>query len=106
MAFRQCAGARAPDHGQNQQSPLMQTQILVVAEHDGVQLDPITSDLVSWALKLATAKNSKVGVLVAGCSIGGVAEAACKLSTDAVYVLDDAALKDYNAPIYVESIAQ
>src|SRR5437588_201509 len=99
MAFRQCAGARAANRRQNQQGPLMETQILVVAEHDGVQLDPITSDLVSWALKLAIAKNWKVGVLVAGSVIGSVADSACKLSADAVYVLDDAALKDYNAPI-------
>lgn len=84
----------------------MAIKILVVAEHDGAQLRPVTANTVAAAQCLAQkAGGGTITLLVAGSAIAGVAEQAAKLSAvDAVLVADDAVLRDQVAEAVAEQV--
>lgn len=83
----------------------METEILVIAEHNGSELDPISLDLVSWGRQIAAEKNWKLGALVMGADLNGILETLRSSSLDAIYSLDDPALRTYNSSAYVQAIA-
>ena len=83
----------------------MHSEILVIAEHSGSEIDAMTHDLIAWGAQVAAEKNWKLGVLVAGCAVDGVAAALRSSAADHVYTLDDPALKEYNPCVYVDAIA-
>lgn len=84
----------------------METEILIIAEHNGSEPDPITFDLISWGAQIAGEKNWKLGVLVPGFRLDGLLEKMRGAAVDVIFSLDDPALQDYNSCAYVEAIAR
>ena len=83
----------------------MAPEILIVADHNGSELDPITHDLISWGSQIAGEKNWKLGVLVPGFGLHGVLETMRSSAADVIFSLDDPALQEYNSCVYVQAIA-
>jgi electron transfer flavoprotein alpha subunit len=82
----------------------MAPEILVIAECCGVELDPITFDLVSWGSKIAAEKSWSLGIVVLGFELSRVVEEISSLGIDQILVLDDARLQEYNSSVYVAVI--
>ena len=78
----------------------MDAEILVVAEHDGGELDPATADLISWGEALATAKQCRLTVLLLGHRVEGAVKALSDLGVGQIFVGDDPQLADYNPSLY------
>jgi electron transfer flavoprotein alpha subunit len=79
--------------------------ILVIAEHDGRDISPITFDLLYWGAQLAKDNNWHLGVLLAGFEIGKFSDELQGSSADVIFVLDDPGLQQYSAPRYLGAIA-
>ncbi|MBI4188913.1 MAG: electron transfer flavoprotein subunit alpha/FixB family protein [Betaproteobacteria bacterium] len=84
----------------------MEPEILIVAEHNGSELDPITFDLIAWGSQIASEKNWKVGVLVLGFQVNGLLETMRRSAVDVIFALDDPVLQDYNSCVYVQAVAR
>lgn len=82
----------------------MEPEILVVAEHDGAEWDPITFELISWGCRIASEKNWKLGVLVLGCAVEDLSETLRTSSVDAIFVLEDPTLRVYNCCLYLNAV--
>jgi electron transfer flavoprotein alpha subunit len=83
----------------------MSVEVLVIAEHDGREIDPITFDLLSWGSQIATENNWRLGVLVSGFEVGAFLEGFHRSGADVIFVLDDPRLQQYSAPRYLEANA-
>lgn len=83
----------------------MSQEVLVIAEHDGREVDPITFDLLSWGSQIATENNWRLGVLISGFEVGEFLERLHGTGADVIFVLDDPRLQRYSAPSYLEAIA-
>ena len=83
----------------------MVPEVLVIAEHDGRAVDPITFDLLSWGCQIATENNWHLGVLLAGFEVAQLSQTLRDSGADVVFVLDDPELRQYSAPAYLQAIA-
>ena len=48
--------------------------VIVIAEHDGVELAPVTRDLLAWGAQLAGPEGGKLGVILVGSCVEGMAK--------------------------------
>ncbi len=83
----------------------MKPEILIVAEHDGAELDPLTFDLISCGSQIASEKSWKLGLLVLGFKLDGLLEKIRGSGVDVIFTIDDARLQEYNSCIHLEIIA-
>jgi electron transfer flavoprotein alpha subunit len=83
----------------------MIADVLVIAEHDGREISPITFDLLYWGAQVARKNNWRLGVLLAGFEIGKFLNELQEASSDVVFVLDDPGLQQYTVPRYLHAIA-
>lgn len=82
----------------------MMPDVLVIAEHDGREISPITFDLLYWGAQVAKKNDWHLGVLLAGFEIGKRSNDLLESSADVIFVLDDPRLQQYSAPIYLRAI--
>ena len=80
-------------------------EVLVIAEHDGREVDPITFDLLSWGSQIATENHWRLGVLITGFELEQVSGKLQGSCADVIFILDDPELLHYSAPSYREAIA-
>jgi hypothetical protein len=52
----------------------MSAEVLVIAEHNGSEVDPVTFDLLSWGAQIAAENHWRVGVLITGFEVGNFRE--------------------------------
>jgi electron transfer flavoprotein alpha subunit len=78
--------------------------VLVIAEHDGREISPITCDLLSWGAQVAVENNWNLGVLLAGFEIGKLSNELRESGANVVFVLDNPGLQQYTAPSYLRAI--
>jgi electron transfer flavoprotein alpha subunit len=83
----------------------MMPEVLIIAEHDGEQADPINLDLLAWGAQIAAAKGWKTGVLVAGSGVDAIADQLRSSPADFILKLDAPSLKGYTSSSYVAAIA-
>ncbi|OGA45098.1 MAG: hypothetical protein A3F74_06855 [Betaproteobacteria bacterium RIFCSPLOWO2_12_FULL_62_58] len=82
----------------------MEPEILIIAEHNGSELDPITLDMIAWGSQIASEKNWQLGVLVPGFKLDVLVEKMGSSAANVVFLLDDPALEQYNSSTYVNGI--
>jgi electron transfer flavoprotein alpha subunit len=78
--------------------------ILVVGEVDGGQLVPITGEMLGAARRLAEASGHSVACVLMGSGVEAKAQEAIALGADQVFVVDDAALAEYNTDTYIQAM--
>jgi len=84
----------------------MDAEILVIAEHNGVEFDPITQDLLAWAAPIALARNYRIGLIIAGADLGAISEKGKSMSADMLYLLEHPLLEKFNSANYVNAIQE
>jgi electron transfer flavoprotein alpha subunit len=80
--------------------------ILIITELVNNTLAPISKELLGAGRKLSAALNEPVEAVLIGSGVAGAAPEAFHFGADKVYVVDDAALKDYRTDAYVAAVAK
>src|SRR3990172_12782957 len=83
----------------------MVPEIVVVAEHNGSELDPITFDLLAWGSQIAKEKHWKLGAMAVGAGIDAMTQQLRNSAADVILALDDPSLREFNSLIYSDAIA-
>ncbi|MEX2159165.1 MAG: electron transfer flavoprotein subunit alpha/FixB family protein [Dehalococcoidia bacterium] len=78
--------------------------ILVVGEVGGGQLVPITGEMLGAARRLAGSGGHTVACALMGSGVEALAQEAIALGADQVFVIDDAALAEYNTDTYLQAM--
>lgn len=82
----------------------MANVILVVGEVDGGELVPITGEMLGAARQLAASSGHTVACALMGSGVESQAQAAIAMGADQVFVVDDAALAEYNTDTYIQAM--
>ena len=80
----------------------MASSILVVGEVGEGALAPITAEMLGAARRLSS--DGSVGCALIGSGVESSAQSAIALGADEVFVVDDAALADYNTDTYLQAM--
>ena len=84
----------------------MQCEIVIVAESNEGELDPITLDLIACGSPVAQEKNWAIGVLVLGCGLDPlIRQLSGKGVVDHLFAVDDPRFERYNASVHVDAVA-
>lgn len=75
--------------------------VLILAEVADGKLAAIATELLGAGRKLADDLGEELGALLVGSEVSGIAQEAIAFGADKVYVVEDAALKDYRTDSYV-----
>jgi len=82
----------------------MSAEVLVIAEHNGSEVDPVTFDLLSWGAQIAAENHWRVGVLITGFEVGKFSGKLQESCADTILILDAPELQQYNPLSYREAI--
>jgi len=83
----------------------MSAEVLVIAEHNGSEIDPVTFDLLCWAFQIAAENHWRVGVLITGFEVEKFLGKIQESCADTIFILDAPELQQYNPVSYREAIA-
>ena len=83
----------------------MSAEVLVIAEHNGSEVDSVTFDLLSWGAQIAAENHWRVGVLITGFEVGKFSAKLQGSCADTIFILDAPELQQYNPLSYREAIA-
>jgi electron transfer flavoprotein alpha subunit len=84
----------------------MVPDVLVIAEHNGVEIDPATFELITWARAFSTDNGWHLGVLLCGFGTDKFTTQLRDSGADIVFVWDDTRLQQYNASNYLHAVAR
>ena len=82
----------------------MADTILVVGEVAEGALVPISAEMLGAARRLAEGSGQSVACLLMGAGVEGVAKDAAAFGADEVFIVDDAALEEYNGDVYLQAM--
>lgn len=82
----------------------MANVILVVGEVDGGGLVPLAGEMLGAARRLADASGHSVACALMGSGVEAQGQAAIALGADQAFVVDDAALAEYNTDTYIQAM--
>ncbi|MHC4624680.1 MAG: FAD-binding protein, partial [Planctomycetota bacterium] len=80
-------------------------EVWVVAEHSNDQIHPATFELIGKARKLADSLETGVGVCLAGCKVGPMAEELIAAGADNIYIIEDELLRVFDPDAYRKVVA-
>jgi electron transfer flavoprotein alpha subunit len=84
----------------------MHCEIVIVAECNEGELDPITLDLIAWGCPVAQEKDWAIGVLVLGFGLDPIIQQlAGQGMVDHLFAVDNPRFETYNSSVYVNAIA-
>jgi electron transfer flavoprotein alpha subunit len=83
----------------------MGPEVLVIGEHNGGEIEPITLDLVSWGCQLAAENKWQLGIVLLGLGAQQCSSKLTNSGADVIFVSDGPEGQQYSTAIYRDTIA-